>query len=125
MAKIKKFEFEGGHVVYRIPNVIERMKMIGVLGISTQEDKRLEYDKQSEFMLQAKLMECIPEFKLIQDIKLQVKDRTITSWAEAIEEDSFFVPLNLVTVEIMKTITGDLTTEVVPGNEEAPKQSQS
>ncbi len=86
--------FALGTIEYRMPNVIEGMRVLGKIGLRANG-----IGDRSEFEVIADLMEQVEPFVL--SIKCEKDGTSITSWAEAVTCMDFVAPLSEIAGEIM------------------------
>lgn len=90
--KVKKHE--DAQISYRLPNIIESMRLIGSLGVNA--DGSLS---KNEIEMMADLIECLEPY--IQEIK---KGSKVLSWGEALEDISLVSPLAEIGTEILNSL---------------------
>lgn len=93
---MKTKEFSIGKIQYRMPNVIESMRLFGKIGISSDG---LAAD-QSELTIMANLIENMAPFIL----KIEaIKDETpIETWDDALNHVEFLKPLSEIGAEMIE-----------------------
>lgn len=120
-------KFKEGVVIYRDPNAIEKMKLMGELGVSSKEERRKAYENASEFTLIAKTMECVHSFGLISKIDFKVEGKTISTWEEAIDQACFLEPLTQIATKTLVSVgvgaSPEEETGESEGNDQAPTES--
>ena len=99
--KTRTLETPDCKIVWRLPNVIERMDLFADLGIEIQGGK-VQLDDGKQYTMFTKALKLCERF--VQSLELKVDDRVISTWAEAVEEDSFFEPLSKLANELMLTL---------------------
>lgn len=92
--------FELGKITWRTPNSIEKIRLLGRLGL--QANGKLKDD--NEYVLTANLMEAIAP--LIVSIDAQKDGEAITEWDRALEIDEFAVPIQKIAFEVFNILTG-------------------
>jgi hypothetical protein len=98
---VKKVEFEGGFIRYKLPNSIQRMKLMGRMGVSTQKEKLAKFMEQSELTALALVMEHLRDCGLILEVKAEIDGKEVTDWEEAVEMDEFADPIAEVAGAVM------------------------
>lgn len=103
--------FAHGKIVYRLPNVIEGIRLLGRIGLTP---KGLKDD--NEYVLMANLMEATETF--VVEIDATIKGEKVTTWEKAIACREFADPITDLCWEIWKHVQGsDEKKEEAPAEE--------
>lgn len=100
----KTKEFSLGKITYRMPNVVESMRLLSKLGVKsdgTTGDK-------SEFEMMADLIEHMGPY--IVSIFAEKEGQTIETWEEALNHAEFIKPLSEIGAELISQF-GDKNAE--------------
>lgn len=95
----KTKEFEGGFVRYRLPNIPERMRLMGHMGQAAQSS---DSEQARQFMMVAEALDRIGP--LIEAIQVKDGERLVTTWTDALSVDSFQMVATELASEIMMTL---------------------
>jgi hypothetical protein len=109
-------QFEGGFVKYRLPNIPERMRLTAKIGQLAQSNEKAGL----EILMAAEIIERIEP--LIEAIQIQVGDKLITTWAEALNLDSFQTVATEIAGEVLLNIGQALG--LVPKEDSKKKESE-
>lgn len=113
--KVKEFEL--GKIVYHMPNVVEQIRILGKLGVSTNQTKNKDLLKRNELELVACAMDCLPG--LISEIHAEKDGRKIETWDDAVKEREFASPLVEIATEVLSFVTsGDDSKKKAPSSGE-------
>ena len=101
---VRRVEFDGGYIKYKLPNSIQRMKLLGKMGVSTQKEKLAKFMDQSELTALALVMEHLKDCGLILEVRAKVDGVDVTDWDDAVELDEFADPIAEVAGAVMKVV---------------------
>lgn len=104
-------QFSLGTISYRMPNVVESMRILAKLGVKT-DGSPIE---RSEFDLMADLIEQLKPFIVSIDAKKDAKP--ITEWDDALTYKEFLIPLT--------EIAGEVLSQFNDGGEKGKKRKKS
>src|SRR5687768_944486 len=110
MRESKVKEFSLGRITYRLPNVIESMRLLGKMGFDTTGVAA----GQSELVILSNFIEHLEPF--IVSVEAKKGDEVIDSWEAALEHFEFVAPLSEIAGEIMSAFQG--------GDEKATKRKK-
>lgn len=99
-------KFGTGKIEYRLPNVIEAMKLLGKAGFSgngTTGDR-------TDLEVMAELIEKLEPFIVKVDAK--IGDKTIDTWEKALECVEIMEPASEISSKIMEQVSGGVDKKV-------------
>jgi hypothetical protein len=96
---MKTLEFGLGKIHYRMPNVVESMRLLSKLGIGSDGSV-----KDSELAVMASLIENMEPF--IQKIECSKDGVAIETWTDALNNVEFLSPLSKIGAEIIAQFSG-------------------
>jgi hypothetical protein len=104
-------QFSLGSISYRMPNVIESMRILAKLGVKTDGSAI----NRSEFDIMADVIEQLKPFVTAIDAKKG--DTSITEWDDALTYKEFLIPLT--------EIAGEVLAQFNDGGEKGKKRKKS
>jgi hypothetical protein len=99
MIKVKEFSL--GKIEYRLPNVVESMRLLAKLGVSGDGS----LPKDNELVVIAGLIENLQPF--VTKIDCKKGDLVIDSWEEALNHAEFLTPLSEMGTEVIQRLSGE------------------
>lgn len=96
MATHKVKEFSLGKITYRMPNVVECMRLLGQVGFS--RDMKAP-KKGQEFIFVSRLVDNLKP--LIVKIEAEKDGSAISTWDDALEHLEFMGPLTQIATEVL------------------------
>src|SRR5688572_2925494 len=87
--------FALGSIEYRLPNVIESMRMLGKIGVRSDGST----GERSEFEVLADLLEQLKPF--VSKIEATKDGVEISTWEEALKHMEFIAPLSEIASDLM------------------------
>ena len=96
---MKIYECEFGKIEYRIPNIPEMIRMLGMMGLTSKDLNNSKLMDENELIYTAKLIENIEPF--LEKIDLKVNDKSVTTFEGMICEFDFLSALTEIAFEIM------------------------
>jgi hypothetical protein len=110
----KKFSL--GTIQYRIPNILERLRLFGALNIDYSVFGNSE-NTGAQLTAIASLIENIKPFVISIDCKKG--DQSITTWDDALNHAEFVTPLSEIAMEIITQMVAESS-----GNEKAVQKKK-
>jgi hypothetical protein len=98
---MKSKSFSLGVIEYRMPNVVESMRLLAKIGVSG--DGSLKGD--NELVVMANLIENMQPF--VSKIDAKKGEQVIDTWEEALNHAEFLAPLSEIGTEVIQRLSGE------------------